>query len=230
MSEQKYNCDRVCPCKDMTMPMELIVLTGGPGAGKTAALEFIRKVLCEHIAILPEAASILFGGGFWRLDSTSARKASQRAIYHVQVETQNLVLQENKWAMGLCDRGTLDGLAYWPGTESEFYHSLNTNRDAEYAKYKAVIHLKSPNVKQGYNHQNPIRTESARVAAHIDQQIHEVWKNHPNYTVVNSTSEFVDKVHSVVEQVRALMPECCRKHLMDTADSEIKSGTHVSQS
>lgn len=43
-----------------------VVLTGGPGAGKTAVLELIRQSLCTHVKILPEAAGIVFGGGFPR--------------------------------------------------------------------------------------------------------------------------------------------------------------------
>ncbi len=43
-----------------------IALTGGPGAGKTAVLELLRKYFCKHVRVLPEAASILFGGGFPR--------------------------------------------------------------------------------------------------------------------------------------------------------------------
>ncbi len=38
-----------------------IVLTGGPGAGKTALLELIRQSFCEHVTVLPEAASVIFG-------------------------------------------------------------------------------------------------------------------------------------------------------------------------
>ncbi|MGE5048473.1 MAG: hypothetical protein ACM3PC_07910, partial [Deltaproteobacteria bacterium] len=36
-----------------------IVLTGGPGAGKTAVLELARSMLCRHLRVLPESASIL---------------------------------------------------------------------------------------------------------------------------------------------------------------------------
>ena len=31
-----------------------VVLTGGPGAGKTAVLEFMRLAFCRHVVILPE--------------------------------------------------------------------------------------------------------------------------------------------------------------------------------
>lgn len=32
-----------------------IVLTGGPGAGKTAVLELVRQQFCAHVEVLPEA-------------------------------------------------------------------------------------------------------------------------------------------------------------------------------
>ncbi len=212
MTEPIYSCKQDCPCR-VAHSCQLVILTGGPGAGKTAVLEIARKVLCEHVAILPEAASILFGGGFWRLNSTSARKAAQRAIYYVQEEMESLVLNENQWATGLCDRGTLDGLAYWPTSESEFYEALNTNLEREYSKYKAVVHLRSPSLERGYNHQNPIRIESAEVAAEIDKKIHIVWKNHPNYSVIESTADFAEKLQQATKCIQAFMPECCKSHL-----------------
>ncbi len=49
-----------------TAPGRRVVLTGGPGAGKTAALEVIRRLYAPHVQVLPEAASIVFGGGFPR--------------------------------------------------------------------------------------------------------------------------------------------------------------------
>ena len=63
-----------------------VVLTGGPGAGKTAVLELIRQSFCEHVKVLPEAAGIVFGGGFPREDELLCRRAAQRAIFYVQRE------------------------------------------------------------------------------------------------------------------------------------------------
>lgn len=150
-----------CHCKKIHRSPPFIVLTGGPGAGKTAVLELAKKQLCEHVAVLPEAASIIFSGGFWRLPSLTARLAAQRAIFYVQREIEDLVLQEQKWALGLCDRGTLDSLAYWPEKESLFWDTLKTSKEAEYSKYSAVIHLRTPGLEQGYNNQNPVRIETA---------------------------------------------------------------------
>ncbi|MBL0889768.1 MAG: hypothetical protein IBJ19_04065 [Gemmatimonadaceae bacterium] len=38
-----------------------MVLTGGPGAGKSAVLELARLFFCDHVRRLPEAAGIVFG-------------------------------------------------------------------------------------------------------------------------------------------------------------------------
>lgn len=213
MTISPKNCERSCPCEAASHDTRFIVLTGGPGAGKTAVLELLSKVLCRHVAVLPEAASILFGGGFWRLDSRPGKMAAQRAIYHVQAEMQRLVLEERKWSIALCDRGTLDGLAYWPGKESEFFAELRTSLEMEYQKYKAVIHLCSPSADNGYNYQNPVRVESAVVAATIDSRINDVWKMHPDYHVIESTSDFMEKVHTAAKLVQSFVPECCLEHV-----------------
>ena len=208
-------CDRNCPCSEQIHDCKFIVLTGGPGAGKTALLETLKKQLCMHVAILPEAAGIVFGGGFWRLDSGTARTASQKAIFHVQREMENLVLGENKWAIGLCDRGTLDGLAYWPGSEGSFFERFNTTKNKEYEKYTAVIHLRSPNLDHGYNHQNPLRTESAIEAKIIDDKIHKIWKDHSNYTMVESQSDFIEKIKVAYQKISFFVPSCCGGHFND---------------
>jgi ABC-type molybdenum transport system ATPase subunit/photorepair protein PhrA len=65
-----------------------IVLTGGPGAGKTALLELIRQSFCSHVRVLPEAAGVIFGGGFPREDDVECQRAAQRAIFYVQRELE----------------------------------------------------------------------------------------------------------------------------------------------
>lgn len=197
---------------EQTFQTQLIVITGGPGAGKTAMLEFVRKIYCRHVAILPEAASILFSGGFWRLDSASAKNSAQRAIFYVQREMENLVIRENEWTLGLCDRGTLDGLAYWQGTEQEFFETLQTTKKAEMQKYLGVLHLCSPDEGNGYNHQNPIRIESAKIAQEIDKKIHDVWSEHPNYIMIESTNDFVEKLQKASVALNTMTKDILSGH------------------
>ena len=103
------------------MAQRRIVLTGGPGAGKTAILEIVRIVFGDEVTVLPESASILFGGGFPRSDGLVAKRAAQRAIYRVQRELELMADEEAKHPVVLCDRGTLDAIAYWPGQVEDFW-------------------------------------------------------------------------------------------------------------
>ncbi|NDI06057.1 MAG: hypothetical protein EBY58_07285 [Rhodobacteraceae bacterium] len=47
-------------------PAPKIVLTGGPGGGKTTAADLFRRELGEKVVVVPEAATMLFSGGFPR--------------------------------------------------------------------------------------------------------------------------------------------------------------------
>jgi predicted ATPase len=187
-------------------------LTGGPGAGKTAVLEIVRKHFCSRVVVLPEAAGIVYGGGFWRKPSIPARKAAQRAIFHVQVESERLVAKERMAIAAFCDRGTLDGLAYWPGTEEEYWRDLQTSREKEFAKYSAVIHLRTPTAFNGYDHSNPLRIESPSEAARIDERILDVWKGHPNRIIVESSPDFLEKAAKTLHFIQQNLPACCQAH------------------
>lgn len=196
----------------------LIVVTGGPGAGKTAVLEIIRKDLCEHVVILPEAASIVFGGGFWRLNTAVGVRASQRAILHIQQELESIVEGERKWPVCLCDRGVLDGLAYWQGDEADFWAAAQSSLAAEYARYHCVIHLRTPTEEHGYNHDNPLRVETASQAALIDEKIHKIWSGHPRYHMINSHPDFLVKAETAVRHIiQELPPICARVASADAA-------------
>ena len=188
----------------------MFVITGGPGAGKTAVLEIIRKELCEHVVIMPEAASIVFGGGFWRLESASAKMCSQRAILHVQQQMEALIIGEKRWPVVLCDRGILDGLAYWQGTEDDFFAEARTTLADIYARYHAVIHLKVPSEAFGYNRSNPLRVESAAQAAAIDRRIAALWSAHPHYHSVDSMHDFLGKARSALSLIVNDLPAGCR--------------------
>ncbi len=199
----------LCSCKSGQHKPKLIVLTGGPGAGKTAILELARREFCEHVGVLPESAGIVFGGGFWRIKTDSARKAAQRAIFNVQKETESIVRSDSRWALGLCDRGSLDGLAYWPETEESYWRELKTSLKAEYENYEAVVHLRTPSTEMGYNQKNHLRIETAQEALEIDRRIASVWKEHPRYEQVSSAAHFLDKAKFAIELVRSHIPACC---------------------
>lgn len=200
-----------CGCERVHEP-RTVVLTGGPGAGKTAVLELVRRSICRHVHVLPEAASIVFGGGFPREDDLTCRRAAQRAIFCVQRELEVTGGAHNA-AIVLCDRGTIDGLAYWEGPVEDFWSAAGTDEDAELARYDRVIHLRTPDEGHGYNHANPVRIESAASAAEIDERILRAWSRHPRRSVIEATGNFLDKASAALALLRAELPECCTSHV-----------------
>jgi predicted ATPase len=185
-----------------------VVLTGGPGAGKTAVLEMLRHALCSHVVMVRESAGIVFGGGFPRRADDAGRRAAQRAIYHVQLELEALTDDANA-ALVLCDRGIVDGFAYWPGPD-DYWTALGTTRAEALARYDAVIHLRTPAGSNGYGHQNPLRTETPEEAEAIDQRILMAWEGHPRRFLIDATPDFLVKAKAAIALVRDEVPACCR--------------------
>jgi len=195
-----------CPC---TTPHTLrrVVLTGGPGAGKTATLGIVRRYLCAHVAVLPESASILFSGGFPRRPDDGTRRAAQRAIYRVQAELEGLPEFTDNLAVALCDRGTVDGLAYWPDSPDAFWSDLGTTHAREFARYDSVIHLRTP--RAAWYQITGVRTEAAEEALRLDACIERAWASHPNRHIIDAERDFLSKVQRVLDLLRAEVPPCC---------------------
>lgn len=81
-----------------------IVVTGGPGGGKTTAADLFRREIGESVVVVPESATLLFGGGFPRSAELHARAAAQRAIYHVQRNLEDVQSALYPDRVLLCDR------------------------------------------------------------------------------------------------------------------------------
>lgn len=182
---------------------KLIVLTGGPGGGKTAILELAQKIFCQHVAFVPEAATIVYGGGFWRIPEPRGIKAAQRTICFIQRELEKLVLESPDCIMGVCDRGIIDSIGYWPDSELDFWQEIGRTRQETYAHYDLVIHLKTPTTaKLGYNFDNPVRNESVDEAVKLDEKIQAVWEGHPNRVIIEPKEDFMEKASLVFELIR----------------------------
>lgn len=179
----------------MTKRCLKIVLTGGPGGGKTTALDLFRRELTDKICVVPEAASILFKGGLPRSDNFEVIKCTQKAIFDLQRSLEQIQATVCPDRVLICDRGTLDGVAYWPNGEDEFFSMMNTNIKDELERYDAVIFFETAaSHSSDITSNNPVRIENKIQSIALDQKLRDIWSKHPNFHYVASSESFVKKI------------------------------------
>ena len=97
--------------------------------------------------------------------------------------------------MLLCDRGTVDGAAYWPDDPEDFFASVGTTLQAELARYDEVIFLETAAVGgMGIEGGNPTRIESMDQAVAIHRALLALWSQHPRFTFVPHDPSFLRKI------------------------------------
>src|SRR6476660_3406876 len=104
-------------------PMRRIVLTGGPGAGKTVISRQLAAAQPDRFALVPEAATQVYDVLQTRWDrlDVAGRREVQRRIYCLQVDQENRTASANPDKVLLLDRGTVDGAAYWPEGPADYW-------------------------------------------------------------------------------------------------------------
>jgi hypothetical protein len=129
------------------------------------------------------------------------RQAAQRAIYQVQREAERLVDDELEAHTALCDRGTVDGEAYWPDGGASYWRAVGTTHAEQLARYARVIHLRTPQGGHGYDHSNVARLEDIAEAHRIDERILAAWDDHPDRIVIEATQAFEEKLHAALAAI-----------------------------
>ena len=185
-----------------------IVLTGGPGGGKTTAADLFRREIGQRVVVVPEAATMLFRGGFPRSHELHAQKTAQSAIFQVQRHLEDVQSALFPDRILLCDRGTIDGAAYWPGGPSEFFDFVGSTLEKELARYDAVLFFETAaaggmSIEGG----NPIRTETNEQALSLDQQLREIWSHHPRLVYVPHHTSFVKKIMLGLARLESIVAE-----------------------
>ena len=189
-----------------------IVITGGPCAGKTVTVEYVKKDLESlgyHVLLINESATELILGGI--------RPFGENAlpVYDFQNEVMNLQrykekryfdivkkFPEDTKCIILMDRGILDSKAYL-GEElwNELLIKNNLKEEDLTNQYDLVIDLQTvaAEIKNKYNTTtNVARFEDPENAIDVDQKTYEAWKNIKNFRVVEATEVIEEKVSQVL--------------------------------
>lgn len=181
-----------------------IVITGGPSGGKTTLIEALKKEFLKKIIVVPEAASVLYKGGFPRIKTTSGHYHSQIAIYYTQKSLENMLAEDSTSELIVCDRGSLDAIAYWPNIDKDFFTTVNTSRAEELQRYDWVLHLDTAS-EQNYDNHNVIRTENHKEAVLLNEKIKLAWQDHPRRLIIGSESDFLSKMKNAIELITQIL-------------------------
>lgn len=194
----------------MTTPQRRIriVVTGGPGGGKSTAADIFRREIGDKVVVVPESATLLFSGGFPRFSDEPARKAAQRAIFHVQKNLEDTQASAYPDRILLCDRGTVDGAAYWPGPPVAFFDALNTTLEEQLARYDACIFFESAAAGgMAIEGGNPARIESNAEAARLDRALNDIWSKHPRFVFIANNHSFFRKLSNGFAALQRIVTE-----------------------
>lgn len=170
----------------------IIVLTGGPGGGKTALIQDLRHETdwTGRFLALPET---IFAVG--QVGISPREQLFQRLMVKTQCALEEALcrtLGSDDPRFILCHRGTLDPLAYWLDRgwpKDAFFDFTETNREDHYRRYTAVIHLvtAADGALPSYRRwPTAHRLETPEHAIRLDRLLREVWGDHPAYFRVDN--------------------------------------------
>jgi thymidylate kinase len=172
-----------------------IVVTGGPGGGKTTAADLFRREIGDDVVVVPESATTLWAGGFPRVAEPAALRSVQRAIFEVQRSLEDIQGALYPDRILLCDRGTVDGAAYWPDGEEEFFHAMGTDLAQQLARYDVVLFFETAAVGGlRFEGGNRYRVESDLEAIDVDARLRSIWSHHPRFHLVPHNPSFLRKI------------------------------------
>jgi hypothetical protein len=126
-----------------------------------------------------------------------AREATQRAIFQVQRNLEDVQAALYPDRVQLCDRGTVDGGAYWPAGPDDFFAHVGSTHADELARYDAVIFFETAAVGgMAVDGGNRYRVESNVEAIELDARLRALWESHPRFHLVPHDRSFLRKINA----------------------------------
>ena len=222
------------------MKLTKIVITGGPGAGKTAAMSWVRDAFSKlgyTVIFVPETATELISGGVapWTCGTNLDYQKCQMRLQLLKEEIfeQGARTMDAKKLLLVCDRGAMDNRCYMTDGEfSQLLTELGTTETALRDRYDAVFHLvtAAKGAKAHYTlDNNTARIETEAQAIDLDDKGIAAWTGHPHFRVIGNHENFEEKLRALEAEIMAFLGEpepleIERKFLIEYPDLDYLAG------
>lgn len=191
-----------------------IVITGGPCAGKSTAINIIKHELSKKgikVIVVPETATELISAGIcpWEIDVDVFRSILISRALNKEETTREALKYIKHDAIIIYDRGILDIKAYMELDmfENEL-NKYNTNEKDIIKKYDAVFHLVTAanGAEEFYTlSNNSARKETLEEAQILDKKTIEAWSNHEKFKIIDNSTNFEDKINRLLKEINLLI-------------------------
>ena len=229
----------------------IVVLTGGPCAGKTTTL---NKALRQSIAIpncevfvAQEAADHLKKGNVNYFSAGEGSTFQRLIINHQLTAERSVVIAaikhkiKNPETRVFCifDRSIMDGKAYFKNAKDfdDILLDFNLTPKEVFKRSDRVIYLRSAAIgaEHAYTTSDGTkRDETPEEAAKRDIGVYKAWKKHPNFIVVDNTFHFNEKLDYAISKIfevgGIIMPvKNCRRFIIKTPNAFVihSNTTHL---
>lgn len=220
-----------------------IVLTGGPGSGKTTVIESIKKNFSRKYKVIfvDETASYLINMGIRPFgDGAISMLDFQELVLKAQLSKEDILdlsinYLKEKNIIIIYDRGLLDNCAYI--SKEEFQLILN-RLEKKYTindfleRYDLVINLVGR--KDLYTTENnPARSEHVDEAIKLGEKNLSSWLGHKNLKIVLPKDDINEKIREVLNYINKVLEEkevkYQKKYLVELSKTNIDKIESISK-
>ena len=202
----------------MSQKITMIVITGGPCAGKSTAMSWIRNAFQQRgyaVLFVPETATELITGGVapW---TCATNVEYQKCQVELQLTKEKLfwqaarTMREQK-VLIVCDRGVMDNRAYMNDQEfGEVLAALHGEAVAWRDRYDAVFHLVTAanGAEKFYSSaNNAARYETVEQAIALDDRLIGAWTGHRYLRVIDNSTGFEEKMRRLEREIAIFLSE-----------------------
>ena len=184
-----------------------VVITGGPCAGKTTAIENIRTYFEEkksRVIFVNEVPTEIMKMGITL--AKYGKLPFQKAIIDLQRKKEQVIMdaacsvEGEQEVLIIYDRGILDHFIYLNDKEQKLIEEeMGIDRQQLYGNYDLIIHMLSVASKMPELYENSeFRLEAVPEAKEIDNKIVNIWKQHSNYIQIDCERNFEDKIQKLI--------------------------------